>query len=180
MPPAGSRPEPTALLGSTWYMDDLPWVKAFNARHPVDPLAEFWELLLPSERFTTARCRTTTRTVPLPGATRRRFPADLPGLFAGHRERRAAVWNSPAATPLTDLALAALEPRTWGADAVTIRSPSVFVHRQTGPRMGPMALELEGHVPAAGPRPGPSARSLDQRVGRDGYVLFPDGGPRCA
>ena len=163
------------FVSSTWYMNDLPsWVKAFNAQHPVkDLLAEPWELLLPAERYHSPLPDDNPYEYPLPGATTATLPADLPGLFAatGNTE---LLWNSPAGnTLLTDLALAALEAEDLGADAVTdLLAISYSSTDKLGHRMGPMALELEDMYLRLDRELARLLEALDQRVGREGYVLF--------
>lgn len=160
------------FVTSTYFRTDLPaWLVAFNnLQLPKKYVQQSWEPLYPIETYTSsiaddnpyehARWRKETPT----------FPYDL----SGDRNPYGSFYGSPFAnTVLTELALAALEGEKMGTDAITdFLTISYSSTDSEGHAVGPRAVEIEDMYLRLDRDLAHLMQELDQKVGKDGYVLF--------
>ncbi|MEZ4900161.1 MAG: alkaline phosphatase family protein, partial [Saprospiraceae bacterium] len=160
------------FVTSTYFRTALPdWLIAFNnLQLPKKYVQQHWEPLYPIETYTSsidddnpyehARWRKETPT----------FPYDL----SGDRNPYGSFYGSPFAnTVLTELALAALEGEKMGTDAITdFLTISYSSTDSEGHAVGPRAVEIEDMYLRLDRDLAHLMQELDQKVGKDGYVLF--------
>lgn len=158
---------------STYYMKTLPgWVDDFNAKGPAASYAAAtWEPLYPLETYVQSVPDPNPYERELAKGTPNRFPLEISKMG---KDRHTGVRLSYFGDKLTlEFAKAALDGERMGQGAVTdflavsLSSPDAAGHvfGTNSPRMEDLYLRLDGEL-------GAFFKWLDERYGRDGYLVF--------
>jgi predicted AlkP superfamily pyrophosphatase or phosphodiesterase len=162
------------FITSTWYRDELPaWVRDFNARELVaEYLTRTWTLLLPEDQYAASLPDDNPYEAPFAGMERPVFPYDLSAL--AERGGPGIVAYTPYGDELlVELAIAAIDAESLGTRevpdllAVSFSSPDHIGHR-----FGPMSKEIHDTFVRLDRQLARLLEHLDQRVGRDNYIVF--------
>lgn len=163
------------FITSTYYTAELPgWVQAFNARGLANQyLDSTWTLLLPEAAYQNSGPDDQPFEKVFKGKTTATFPYALSELRKQNGNYDMLSLTPWGNTIVTDLALAALEGESMGADetvdllAVSYSTPDIMGH-EFGLRsreLHDMYLRLDREIARL-------LDELDQRVGRGNYLFF--------
>lgn len=162
------------FITSTHYRDQLPaWVREFNARELVAQyLTRTWNLLLPEDQYVASLPDDNPYEVTLAGMDGPVFPYDLTAL--AERSGPGVVAYTPYGDELlVELAIAAIDAQSLGSRevpdllAISFSSPDHIGHRY-----GPMSKEVHDTFVRLDRQLARLLAHLDQRVGRDNYIVF--------
>lgn len=179
--PAGHNPtgaywlddESGNFITSSYYQDKLPqWVNKFNEERNIRKLiANGWNTLYPINSYK----QSTEDNVPwegtFPGEDKSVFPHDIAGIY---KKSPVALRQSPFGnTLLTMFAKAAIESNNLGRESTTdFLAVSFSTPDYIGHMFGPNSIEIEDIYLRLDQDLGSFFSYLDQKVGKDNYVVF--------
>jgi predicted AlkP superfamily pyrophosphatase or phosphodiesterase len=181
--PAGHNPDGAywydgrsgKFITSTYYMQQLPeWLNKFNSRNLADKyLSQEWKTLLPIEQYTESGPDDSPYEIKFTGKDKPVFPYNLKDLRKQNGEFDLLSSTPFADDYLVELAKAAIDGEKLGADewtdflSVSFSAPDIIGHS-----MGPNAIEVEDVYLRLDRNIEDLLRTLDEKFGRDNYVVF--------
>lgn len=181
--PAGHNPDGAywyddktgRFITSTYYMDNLPeWVTKFNQRAlPEKYLSQDWNTYYPIDQYTESGPDDSPYEVRMSPKEKPVFPYKLKDLHAKNRDFGLLASTPFANDYLTEMAKAALDGEKLGIGeftdflSISYSSPDIIGHA-----MGPNSVEVEDTYIRLDKNIEDLLQTLDQKVGKDNYILF--------
>jgi predicted AlkP superfamily pyrophosphatase or phosphodiesterase len=163
------------FVTSTYYKAALPvWVDQFNARKRAEHyIRQDWATVLPADQYRESGPDDTPYETRLRGKERSNFPYKLSELRKANGEYELLL-NTPFGNDLVlEMAKAALEGESLGADAVPdFLSVSLSSTDRIGHAMGPNSVEIEDTYIRLDRQLEDFLNVLDQTVGKGEYLVF--------
>ncbi len=163
------------FMTSTYYMDELPdWVKKFNDRKLADHYSnQTWRLSKPISSYTQSGPDDSPYERGFRGKDTPTFPYDLSELRATNG-KFGLIRSTPFGnTILNDMALAAIDGESLGADAITdFLAVSFSSTDYMGHNFGPQSKEIQDAYIRLDKEIERLLDALDDKVGKGNYVVF--------